>query len=338
MSDTSVVIPNWNGKKTLGECLESLKKQSHDHQAFVVDNGSTDGSVDFIESNHHEVRVIKHEKNLGFAGGVNSGIKMAMATSSKYIALLNNDAQAEQDWLKHLVGFMGKNPRTGIAAAKIVSSDKKRLDSTGEQYSVWGMPYPRGRGETDLDKYDHDTEIFGASGGASIYRVKMLEEIGLFDEDFFAYYEDVDISFRAQLAGWKVNFVPKAVVYHEIGATSGKIHGFTTYHTLKNLPLLFWKNVPHGIKFKIWIRLVVLWLSIAASAILRGQVWPFLKACFVGSILWPKKLVERRRIQQNRKVSTEYINSIIFHDLPPNAYKLRRLRRVWWKLTFRSGA
>src|SRR6201999_312952 len=97
---------------------------------------------------------------------------------------------------------------------------------------------------SDIDKYDKQTAVFVASGGASLYRIKMLQEIGLFDEDFFAYYEDVDLSFRAQLAGWKVAYAPRAVAYHQIGATSGHIKGFTTYQTIKNLPLLFYKNVP----------------------------------------------------------------------------------------------
>jgi len=160
----------------------------------------------------------------------------------------------------------------------------------------------------------------------------MLKQIGLFDEDFFAYYEDVDLSFRAQLAGWKVAFVPDAVVYHQISATSSKIKGFATYHTLKNLPLLFWKNVPLGLMPKVGPRFVLAYSSFVGRTLLRGQFGPFFKGLFMSLYLWPKKIAQRRKIQRDRKVSVSYINSIITHDLPPNAGKLRALRSAWWKL------
>src|SRR5262249_6568072 len=154
--------------------------------------------------------------------------------------------------------------------------------------------------------------------------IKMLDEIGLFDDDFFAYYEDVDLSFRAQLAGWKVGYVPKAEVYHEIGATSGKIKGFTSHQTIKNLPWLFWKNVPLGPVFlKILPRFTFAYLLIVASALARGQLRPALKGITLSVLLLPKKLGQRHQIQKNRKVTKAYINSIILHDLPPNAHKLR---------------
>jgi len=330
--DVYVVIPNWNGADRIRACLDSLKKQSQKHQVIVVDNGSIDDSLETIEKDYPGVHLIRHKKNKGFAGGVNSGIKYATAQKGKYVALLNNDAVADKDWLNHLVDFLDKNPKAGIATSKILETGGKELDSTGEAYSIWGLSYPRGRGQQDQEQYDTDNWVFGASGGASLYRVSMLEEIGLFDEDFFAYYEDVDLSFRAQLAGWKVGYVPQAVVYHQIGATSSAIKGFTTYQTLKNLPLLLWKNVPWALMPKIWPRLVLAHSGITFSALRRGQFGPVVKAFVVCNFLWLKKLAERRRIQKNRKVTVSYISSIITHDLPPNAGKLRGLRNRWWKL------
>ncbi|MEX1995447.1 MAG: glycosyltransferase family 2 protein [Candidatus Saccharimonadales bacterium] len=326
-----VVIPNWNGEDSLAECLDSLKSQSEAVKIIVVDNASTDGSIALIEEKYPDVTLIKHRRNLGFTGGVNAGIKYAIRLGAKYVALLNNDAVAHKDWAKHLVSFLDKNSQAGIAASKILDNEK-RLDSTGEMYTVWGLPYPRGRGESDSGQYDSERWIFGASGGASMYRVKMLEEIGLFDQDFFAYYEDVDLSFRAQLADWKVGYQPQAVAYHQIGATSSRMKGFTTYHTLKNLPLLLWKNVPLALMPKVWPRLVLAWSGIAFSALRRGHYRPVLKATLVGTLLWPKKLVQRYKIQKNREVSADYINSIVTHDLPPNAHRLRALRQKWWRL------
>lgn len=331
------VIPNWNGADRIAACLDSLKAQSHECEVIVVDNGSRDESVQMIENNYPKVQLISHDRNKGFAGGVNSGIRLALEKDARYIALLNNDAVAEKKWLERLVDFLDNNPQAGIATSKIISTDKSHLDSTGDYYTVWGLPYPRGRGETDLDKYDKDTWVFGGSGGGSLYRAEALRQIGLFDEDFFAYYEDVDISFRAQLAGWKVGYVPGAVVYHEIGATSSQISGFSTYQTIKNYPMLFWKNVPRGrIFFKILGRFSLAHCSLILNALARGQIWPVVKGVSVGLALLPKKLWQRRAVQSGRKVSIKYIESIIVHDLPPNARKLRLVRSGWRKLRGRT--
>ena len=327
MQKVYVVIPNWNGADRIRACLDSLLAQTQEHQIIVVDNGSADGSVELIEKDYADVVLIKHKRNLGFTGGVNAGIKYAIGQGAQYVALLNNDAVAEKTWLKQLVEFLDYNAKAGIATSKICDDKKTHLDSTGDLYTIWGLPYPRGRGEEYGDKYDDENWVFGASGGASLYRVKMLERIGFFDNDYFAYYEDVDISFRAQLAGWKVGFVHKAVVYHEIGATSGAIKGFTTYQTMKNLPILFWKNVPVGLFIKILPRFTVLYFSIYFSAIARGQFWPATKGLLVSLALWPKKLAQRYKIQTGKKVTTAYIDSIIVQDLPPNARKLRKLFR-----------
>ncbi len=332
MTRVSVVIPNWNGEQDLPACLDSLLSQSLEAHIIVVDNGSTDGSLELLRNKYPQIEVVILTKNRGFAGGVNAGIKRAIDNGFKYVALLNNDAMADKNWLKNLVDFLDNTPKAGVATPKILNSTGEYLDSTGDLYTIWGLPYPRGRREANTSKYDHDTEVFGASGGASLYRTKVFAQIGLFDEDFFAYYEDVDISFRAQLAGWKVAYVPKAIVYHQINATSNKIKGFATYHTLKNLPLLMWKNVPWGLMPKIWPRLVLAYSGIATRALLRGQYGAFFKGIMVGTILWPKKLAERHKIQKHRKVSVSYINSIIIHDLPPNAHKLRKIRSLWWKL------
>lgn len=322
-----VVVPNWNGAGRMRACLDSLNAQSQKHVAVVVDNGSVDESVNLIEKEYPEVILIKHDKNRGFAGGVNSGIRQAMDNGAGFVALLNNDAVADKDWLKRLAAFLTDHPEAGIVTSKILESDGKMLDSTGDIYTSWGLPYPRGRDETDNKQYDKDIWIFAASGGASLYRVKMLEQIGLFDEDFFAYYEDVDISFRAQLAGWKVGYEPAAIVLHQISATSSQIKGFATYHTLKNLPLLLWKNVPWKLMPTVWPRLVLINAGIAARALARGYFAAFFKGIFMGTVLWPKKLVERNKIQRSRKVSTDYIKGMMTYNLPPNARTWRSIRR-----------
>lgn len=322
----AIVVPNWNGKDTLGDCLDSLLNQSYPAKIIVVENGSTDGSAEFLKENYPTVTTLPQPKNLGFAGGVNVGIRYSLEQKYNAIALFNNDAVADKEWLKHLVSELDSHSEAGIVTCKLLKSDKKHIDSTGDLYTTWGLPYPRGRDETKLDKYDDSVEVFGASGGASLYRASMLKEIGLFDEDFFAYYEDVDISFRAQLAGWKVRYTPKSVAYHQQGLTSSKIKGFTTYQTFKNFPWLFWKNVPGKLVFSIFWRFTVAYTSIFISTIINGRGWYAIKGLLTALWLLPKKLGQRRTIQQQRKVPIEYIDSILVRDLPPNADKLRKLR------------
>jgi len=329
---TAVVIPNWDGKSRLGACLDSIQAQSDPADVVVVDNGSRDGSAEFIRSKYPKVILLQNQRNLGFAGGVNIGLRYALENNYTYAALLNNDAIADRNWLKYLVEFLDKDKSGGIVVSKMLAADGKHIDSAGEAYSIWGLPFATGRGKLDRGQYDKSGWVFGASGGASLYRLSMLKKIGLFDEDFFAYYEDVDISFRAQLAGWKVGFEPKAKVVHQIGATSKQIKGFTTYQTVKNLPWLMWKNIPRPTLWKIMPRLYLAYISFIFRALSKGQIWPVLKGVLMTKLLLPKKLLERRSIQKSRKVSLAYIDSIITHDLPSNAVNLRRLRSAWWRL------
>ena len=332
MYKACVVVPNWNGKASLAACLDSLVASTFNAEVVVVENGSTDGSVEFLQENYPQITVLPQAVNLGFAGGVNVGIRYAIEQGSEFVALFNNDAVADKDWFENLVN--GTHDKTvGITTCTFMSIDGKHLDSTGDLFTNWGLPYPRGRSEAPTGQYDEHTDIFGASGGASLYRVSMLEEIGLFDEDFFAYYEDVDISFRAQLAGWKVQYVPAAIAYHDTGSTSRKIKGFTTYQTMKNQPLVIFKNVPAGLLWSILWRFMIAHSLFFLRAVSRGQGWIALKGDAQGTRLLFNKMGERRRIQSSRRVSNDYIWSIITHDLPPNATALRKLRAKWWKLS-----
>jgi GT2 family glycosyltransferase len=332
-----VVIPNWNGGTALRGCIQSLEAQSLKPHIIMVDNGSVDESVALVEKHFPEVEIIRHDRNKGYAGGVNPGFRRALELEADYVAPFNNDAVADRRWLETMVRFADNHLRVGIVTCKLLSAGGDHIDSTGDYYTDWGLPYPRGRGESDINAYDSQTEIFGASGGASLYRVSMLREVGLLDEDFFAYYEDVDLSFRAQLYGWKVAYVPESVVYHEMSVTGKRIKGFFTYQTVKNYPWLLWKNVPASLLPKILPRLTLAQILFIGRAFSRGHGWYALKALAVSTWLLPKKLIERHHIQTHRKVTPEYIWSIMTHDLPPNAHNLRKLRAAWWKIKGRKS-
>jgi hypothetical protein len=323
-----VVIPNFNGAQFLQACIQSLLNNIKPEQIIVVDNGSTDSSIQILNGNFPDIVCLKQNTNLGFAGGVNAGIRYALDNAGEYVILLNNDAIVDGKWVSKLVEELNDNPKIGIATSKIIStSEPAFLDSTGESFSTWGLPFPRGRERIDLDKYDNESDrfIFGASGGASIYRIKMLQQIGIFDEDFFAYYEDVDLSFRAQLAGWQVAYVPEAVVYHQIGGTSSKMRGFTTYHTFKNLPWLLIKNMPLSLLILSIPRFLIAYCLLFLGSVRNKRVWYALKGAGVSLLLLPKKLFQRFKIQHKRTVSAKYISSIIYHGLPPSYRTLYKI-------------
>ncbi|MEX0748998.1 MAG: glycosyltransferase family 2 protein [Candidatus Saccharimonadales bacterium] len=326
---TAVVIPNWNGIGLLDRCLDSLKNQTVPVHVILVDNGSTDRSVKLVENSFPEVEVVKLDHNYGFTGGVNAGIEAALAKNYEYIALFNNDAEAAVNWIETLTGTMDSDASISIVASKMLAIDRKKLDSTGEQYSIWGTPFPRGRGEIDTGQYDSEEQrpVFAASGGASLYRAELFKQIGMFDQRFFAYYEDVDISFRAQLAGWSVRYEPKAHVYHHIGGTSSKLGSFSQYHMLKNMWYLYAKNMPRKL---FWRHLpkVIIGLKLKSFSLLAHlQFKPVLKAW--GDIFTnlASILRDRRQIQRDSVVSAETIDALLYHDLSPTQ-KQKKLYRL----------
>lgn len=321
-TNIAVVIPNWNGKDFIGACLESLLAQTEAAHIFVVDNGSTDGSVEYIAKKFPSVVCIALNVNTGFTGGVNRGIEEAIEGGFEYVALFNNDAVAEKDWLKHLVTAAGKHPKAGIITGKFMRADKKHIDSTGDLLSIYGLPFPRGRNEPDEGQYDKGEYVFGATGGASLCRMTMLQKIGLFDEDFFAYYEDADISFRAQSAGWKVYYQPLAVAYHEMGATSSKMGSFARYHSVKNIILLYNRNMP-GILF--WKYKLLLFAQLArmlVGTVRDGVPGAFWHGLWSAIVLVPKTLARRHRYKKLRVVSSSTMDAMLYHARPPRPPKI----------------
>lgn len=332
MINVLIVVLNWNGENDTISCLDSLLRLTYgNYKILVIDNGSRTDSVEALkkyEQSHKElVEVIYNQKNLGFAGGVNTGITWALENNFDAVALFNNDASADSSWLSYLVKGL-KNEEVGISTGLLLHESGKTIDSTGEFYSKWGLPFPRNRCE-NIVFASKDGFVFGASGGATLYRSEMLREIGLFDDDFFAYYEDVDISFRAQLAGWKVYYNSEAIAYHKQGATSKKIPGFAVYQTFKNLPLLFIKNVPTSLLLPIGIRFYFAYLLMYANSFTHQTGWMATKGLFKASILKPKALKQRLVIQRNKRVTDEYIKSILWDDLPPDQTGLRKLRKTF---------
>lgn len=313
----AIVIPNWNGIDMIASCLQSLQSQSQKADLIVVDNGSTDNSVELIEEKFPDVTVTKLPRNTGFAGGVNTGFKKTIEDGCEFVAAFNNDAVADKDWLQNLIKRMEQDEMIGIVSCKQLRSDGKYIDSTGDNYSIWGMPFPRGRNHEDKGQYDEPEEIFSAPAGATLYRTAMLKEIGLFDEKFFAYLEDVDISFRARLAGWRIFYEPKAVVFHEVSATGSKLGNFSRYHYIKNFFLLYAKNMPGWLYWKYLPLFAVQAVRLAASSLLRGAFLAYVRGMVRAFLLTPHIISQRWRIQKFKKVSSREIDSWLYKKRAP---------------------
>jgi GT2 family glycosyltransferase len=241
-SKCAIIIPNWNGREFISESIDSLLKQKHPIDIIVVENGSSDGSAEHIKKNHPGVILLEYPDNAGFAGGVNRGIRFALENNYKYIGLFNNDAVADIHWAESLIGVLDKKKNIAIATGILYRKDGKHIDSTGDFITRSGMPFPRDRNVASKDVSRKPGPVFGATGGASVYRDDLFKKIGLFDEKFFAYYEDVDISFRAQLSGMGVYFISDAKAYHAVSATSSKLGDFSRYHSVKNFVMLYVKK------------------------------------------------------------------------------------------------
>lgn len=324
-NSVAVVVLNYNGWKDTLKCLKKLPKQTYKNfKTILIDNGSSEPQPpELSKIINSEVVFIEQPKNLGFAGGVNIGIKYALENNFEYVALLNNDAVPDKNWLKILVESIERN-HAHIATGLLLSGDGTHIDSTSETYSRWGLPFPRDRGKKTKSA-SKSGYIFGASGGASLYKASLFKEVGLFDEKFFAYYEDVDISFRAQLEGYKVYYEDSAIAYHNHGSTSKKISGFTVYQTFKNLPILFYKNTPGGMFLAIGTRLFIVYTLFFWRAVFSGNAKYAFRGWFGSIKLIPYAVKQRRVIQSKKKISDQHLKSIIYPLLPPDQTKLRRL-------------
>jgi len=237
----SVIIVNFNGKRFLQDCLSSIQKQTYTpFEVILADNASHDGSVEFIQEHFPSVKIFIQKENLGFAGGSNAGIREA---HGKYILTLNNDTIVPPDFISELVKPMMQDPSVGMCASKMVFPDG-RINSTAICISRSGAAWDRGGGEQDHGQYNNAEEVFGPCAGAALYRRSMLDEIGLFDEDFFLFMEDVDLAFRARLSGWKCMYVPMARVVHIHGGTTGFRSEISIYYGNRNLVWYVMKNFP----------------------------------------------------------------------------------------------
>jgi GT2 family glycosyltransferase len=314
----SVVVLNYNGMEHLDVCLKSLANQAFkDYEIIVADNGSTDGSVDFIRENFLDVHVMEHGENLGFARGNNLAMAAAIKNGATHVALLNNDTEVDENWLGAMVSAVESSPEIGAVQSKMLLFDERnKINSGGGEVNFTGHAWPVGLFEDDVGQHKQ-REIELACAGSMLIKTTVFEEVGLFDEDYFIYHEDTDLSWRIRLAGYKILFVPGSVVYHKYSASFENKEKYYLLERNRQLTLL--KN--YSLKSLILIspaiifsEIAVLYYSLVSGWILKklnSYIWNLRQ---VRSTLRKRKEIKRIRkipdskIVENYKGTMEYEN------------------------------
>jgi GT2 family glycosyltransferase len=318
-------VLNWNGRHLLNECLESVLAQDfHDFETIVVDNGSSDGSVDFLRDRWDDkIRIVALPANMGFAGGNNAGIRTA---KGKFIVLLNNDTAVDPGWLAALSGAIRRHPDAGMFTSKILNYYRRdEIDNTGHVIYPDGLARGRHRLEKDDGRFDEEGEALHPSGCAGVYKKEMLDRIGLLDETFFAYGEDVDLGLRARWAGWKCFYVPDAVLYHKYSATTGTYSPQKAFLVERNRLWILFKNFPlrEILLSPLYTasRYAMHWRGVVSGKGASGRfardlsAWKLfgviLKAEAAGLAGLPRVLRQRRENRRNRRIASPHFRNLI---------------------------
>ena len=312
-----VIVLNYNGLEHLEACLSSLMNQTfRDFEVIVADNGSKDGSVDFAKNNFPMVRVLEFKENHGFAKGNNLAMEAAIKEGAEYIALLNYDTEVDKNWLKELLSVIESDSKIGACTSKmLLFNDRDKINSGGGIVNYTGHAWPAGLFEEDIGQFEKRM-VDSPCAGAILLRREALDEVGLFDEDYFAYHEDTDLSWRMRLAGYKNYFVPASIVYHKYSPTLGKEKYYLLERNrlmtlLKNYSLRTLILISPGIFFS---EMAVLYYALVSGWFkkkLSCYAWNFKN---IGGTLKKREKIQSTRkipdskIVQNYKGTMEYEN------------------------------
>lgn len=307
MKLVSIILLNWNGKTFLEQCIASVLSQTYfPIELFVIDNASTDGSADWIKKNFASLTLIENEQNIGFAGAINQGIRIA---TGAYIIPLNFDVILTDNFVEEMVKAAEDNENVGSVSGKLLRFEKQEemphIDSTGHVVFRNRLAVNRGESEIDRGQYDVEEEVFGTCGAAPLYRREMLEDVKVdgeyYDESFFAFWEDIDLDWRARLRGWKTWYNPRAVAYHQRGGPSVRRSKVVEFYNYRNRYLVILKNDQ-------FVSLLRAFPQILFTEMLKGAALlfrcPSALASWVNlTKLIPGTLAKRRVIQKRRVVS-----------------------------------
>ncbi len=333
----SIIIVNWDGARHLPVCLDSLQRQTfRDFETVLVDNGSSDGSLELLQQSYPWVKVVSLERNTGFSGGNNEGLKHAVG---EYIVVLNNDTEAEQSWLEELVAAADANPDAGQVGCRICSmADHDLIDSLGHGVCPDGMTrgrYRLSRWSKIKGRFSPAEEMLFGTACVSLYRRAALNQVGFFDDDMFAFAEDSDLGLRLRWGGWQAVIATDAVVYHMYSGTGGIFSPFKLYLVernhywvaLKNFPLSMLLLVPFytGIRYLVQVQVVLSCKGSGGEFASSGSKWPIFKALLKGTLDAmmgiPIMLAKRREIMKNARITPGEMRALIlkyrmsFYDL-----------------------
>ena len=317
----SVIVLNYNGRQWLKPCLDALaaQREAAPFEVIVVDNASSDGSADYVREYFPDVRVHDAGGNLGFSGGNNEGAKRARG---RLLVFLNNDTVVMPDWLHNLTSTLDARPDFGFATSRIVFAEApERIDSAGEGYLFAGGAFKRGYGQ-QAEQFAEPGEVFGACGCAMAMRRELFESVGGFDPSFFIFYEDVDLSYRAQLVGARCWYAADAVVRHAGSGTMGRLSARAVFYGQRNLEWTWLKNTPGPLLARSFASHLIYSIAGLAFYAKQGLFWPALKGKLTALAGVPRVLGERRRIQQARHADVARVE--------------RLLTRSWWRLKQRE--
>ena len=325
MPEMSVIVLNWNGKRFLETCLSALRRQTfRDFETILVDNGSQDGSVEYVRQHFPDVSMLPLEQNLGFSAGNKAGYEQARG---ELIVLLNNDTEADPHWLEEIHKASRELPGAGTFASKMLFFDERsRIDNCGFDLTSAGATLELGRDEEDGPAWAEPRRVFGACGGAVAYRRSMLEDVGFLDDDFFMSYEDVDLSFRANLQGYECVFIPSAIVYHCVGGTMKNYSARQAFFSQRNVEFVYLKNLPFSLMLRSLPQRLIYELGALAYFFKLGVGPAFLRAKIDVFRQLPSVLRKRRVIQKRRTVTDSQLRAL-FRDCLSS--KWRKFWSVW---------
>lgn len=322
MTQVSVIIPNYNGRDFLPPCLDSLFCQIRPpDEIVVVDDASTDDSLVIVREKYPQVTLVTMPINGGFCRAANAGLR---AAKGDLLALLNNDVEAHPAWLAELVAALEMHSHIGFCASKMLFYHQRdRVNSAGLFMRVDGVGRDIGYGQPDGASFAVMKEVFGASGGAAIYRKAMLDDIGLFDEDLVAYAEDLDLSFRAQLHGYRCLYVPAAVVYHRGSATYKRESPIAVYYGSRNMLTVILKNMPKNLLRRYWPYILAAQMYQVVYFTLRGCGVAAVRGKIDALRQLRTTLAKRRMIMRARRVSDDYIDALLEKGLQESIHFAR---------------
>lgn len=327
MTRLTAVVLNLDGRELLERMLPTLELDDPGLRVIVLDDGSTDGSPEWVAREYPGIEVVRNPENLGVARSFNRAAELA--AGSEYLALLNNDLELEPGYLARLVAVLDAHPEAASATGKMRSvRDPTRLDGAGDAFMWSSAATRRGYGEPDTGQFDAPGEVFSACGGAAVYRMAALADVGRFDDDFFAYLEDIDWGFRAQLRGWTARYDPTAVVHHVGGATTNRNAAFFGMLQRRNQLLLVIKDYPARALVRHAPKLALHHAGWLVASVRDGVLPGHLRALAQVVRMLPGTLRKRRAIQRGRRVSLARLDAVVSPEPYAGDTRAQRLRSM----------